>query len=157
MMFIRVKKNIRHIIYWLVSVILSAVLLLLTGLYSLTDDTKAALQFIWNYRIIKENYFRTTSDEKLFENATLGMISALDDPHSALLSGKKFDLFSNRQVENTVESEWLLAKTPMEISIFYRFFLIAALKKSVYNQKMNFSLWTESQFSVQNWRMLLSV
>lgn len=93
MMFIRVKKNIRHIIYWLVSVILSAVLLLLTGLYSLTDDTKAALQFIWNYRIIKENYFRTTSDEKLFENATLGMISALDDPHSALLSGKKFDLF----------------------------------------------------------------
>ena len=93
MMFIRVKKNIRHIIYWLVSVILSAVLLLLTGLYSLTDDTKTALQFIWNYRIIKENYFRTTSDEKLFENATLGMISALDDPHSALLSGKKFDLF----------------------------------------------------------------
>ena len=93
MMFIRVKKNIRHIIYWLVSVILSAVLLLLTGLYSLTDDTKAALQFIWNYRLIKENYFRTISDEKLFENATLGMISALDDPHSALLSGKKFDLF----------------------------------------------------------------
>lgn len=93
MMRMKTKINILQIIYWVGSVILSSFLILLIGIYSLTDNPKAALQFMLNYRIIKENYFRTIPDERLFENATLGMISSLDDPYSTLLSGKNFDFF----------------------------------------------------------------
>ena len=93
MMRMKTKINIRQIIYWVGSVILSAFLILLIGIYSLTDNPRLALQFMLNYRIIKENYFRTIPDERLFENATLGMISSLDDPYSTLLSGKNFDFF----------------------------------------------------------------
>ena len=93
MMRMKTKINIRQIIYWVGSVILSAFLILLIGIYSLTDNPKSALQFMLNYRIIKENYFRTIPDERLFENATLGMISSLDDPYSTVLSGKNFDFF----------------------------------------------------------------
>ena len=88
-----IRRNLFKILCWGLSAIAAAVIILCIGIFSLTDDPKALLQFFMDYRIIKDNYYKDISDGELFENAATGMVSGLGDPHSVRLSGKKFDAF----------------------------------------------------------------
>ena len=71
------------ILFWLGSVILTAILLVLGSL----------MKFLFTYQAVKENYFHEVTDDVLFEGASNGMVSALDDPYSMILSGDKYESF----------------------------------------------------------------
>ncbi|WP_276625074.1 S41 family peptidase [Dialister invisus] len=81
------------ILFWLGSVILTAILLVLGSLYMFTDSPSSLMKFLFTYQAVKENYFHEVTDDVLFEGASNGMVSALDDPHSMILSGDKYESF----------------------------------------------------------------
>ena len=82
-----VLRNMNKILFWLGSVILTAILLVLGSLYMFTDSPSSLMKFLFTYQAVKENYFHEVTDDVLFEGASNGMVSALDDPHSMILSG----------------------------------------------------------------------
>ena len=61
--------------------------------YSVTDHPKELMHFLVNYMDVKNNYFRPVSDATLFQGASEGMVAALGDPYSMVLSGEKYDSF----------------------------------------------------------------
>lgn len=63
------------------------------ALYTVTDQPMAFFHFLSTYKAVKENYFRPVSDQTLFQGASDGLLSALDDPYSMLLSGEKYNTF----------------------------------------------------------------
>ncbi|MFQ7109446.1 MAG: S41 family peptidase [Dialister invisus] len=81
------------ILFWLGSVILTAILLVLGSLYMFTDSPSSLMKFLFTYQAVKENYFHEVTDDVLFEGASNGMVSALDDPYSMILSGDKYESF----------------------------------------------------------------
>ena len=88
-----VLRNMNKILFWLGSVILTAILLVLGSLYMFTDSPSSLMKFLFTYQAVKENYFHEVTDDVLFEGASNGMVSALDDPHSMILSGEKYESF----------------------------------------------------------------
>ncbi len=88
-----VLRNMNKILFWLGSVILTAILLVLGSLYMFTDSPSSLMKFLFTYQAVKENYFHEVTDDVLFEGALNGMVSALDDPHSMILSGDKYESF----------------------------------------------------------------
>ena len=88
-----VLRNMNKILFWLGSVILTAILLVLGSLYMFTDSPSSLMKFLFTYQAVKENYFHEVTDDVLFEGASNGMVSALDDPHSMILSGDKYESF----------------------------------------------------------------
>lgn len=88
-----VLRNMNKILFWLGSVILTAILLVLGSLYMFTDSPSSLIKFLFTYQAVKENYFHEVTDDVLFEGASNGMVSALDDPHSMILSGDKYESF----------------------------------------------------------------
>lgn len=62
-------------------------------LYTITDRPMALFHFLSTYKAVKENYFRPVSDDTLFQGASAGLLSSLDDPYSMLLSGEKYSTF----------------------------------------------------------------
>lgn len=86
-------KNLNKIIFWFLSVIACSILILGAGLFFIIDKPSALLKFLFDYQIIKENYFRDIDDNTLFNGATSGMVSSLGDPHSVFLSGEKYEDF----------------------------------------------------------------
>ena len=58
-----------------------------------TDSPSSLMKFLFTYQAVKENYFHEVTDDVLFEGASNGMVSALDDPHSMILSGDKYESF----------------------------------------------------------------
>ena len=88
-----VLRNMNKILFWLGSVILTAILLVLGSLYMFTDSPSSLMQFLFTYQAVKENYFHEVTDDVLFEGASNGMVSALDDPYSMILSGDKYESF----------------------------------------------------------------
>ena len=88
-----VLRNMSKILFWLGSVILTAILLVLGSLYMFTDSPSSLMKFLFTYQAVKENYFHEVTDDVLFEGASNGMVSALDDPHSMILSGDKYESF----------------------------------------------------------------
>ncbi len=54
---------------------------------------ESAANFIKDYSFIKKEYFRNISDDALFLGASKGMVSALNDPYTTLISGDKFKSF----------------------------------------------------------------
>lgn len=88
-----VLRNMNKILFWLGSVILTAILLILGSLYMFTDSPSSLMKFLFTYQAVKENYFHEVTDDVLFEGASNGMVSALDDPHSMILSGDKYESF----------------------------------------------------------------
>ena len=88
-----VLRNMNKILFWLGSVILTAILLVLGSLYMFTDSPSSLMKFLFTYQAVKENYFHEVTDDVLFEGASNGMVSALDDPYSMILSGDKYESF----------------------------------------------------------------
>lgn len=88
-----VLRNMNKILFWLGSVILTAILLVLGSLYMFTDSPSSLMKFLFIYQAVKENYFHEVTDDVLFERASNGMVSALDDPYSMILSGDKYESF----------------------------------------------------------------
>lgn len=88
-----VLRNMNKILFWLGSVILTAILLVWGSLYMFTDSPSSLMKFLFTYQAVKENYFHEVTDDVLFEGASNGMVSALDDPHSMILSGDKYESF----------------------------------------------------------------
>ena len=88
-----VLRNMNKILFWLGSVILTAILLVLGSLYMFTDSPSSLMKFLFTYQAVKENYFHEVTDGGLFEGASTGMVSALDDPYSMILSGDKYESF----------------------------------------------------------------
>ena len=88
-----VLRNMNKILFWLGSVILTAILLVLGSLYMFTDSPSSLMKFLFTYQAVKENYFHEVTDDVLFEGASYGMVSALDDPYSMILSGDKYESF----------------------------------------------------------------
>lgn len=88
-----VLRNMNKILFWLGSVILTAILLVLGSLYMFTDSPSSLMKFLFTYQAVKENYFHEVTDDVLFEGASNGMVSALDNPHSMILSGDKYESF----------------------------------------------------------------
>jgi carboxyl-terminal processing protease len=88
-----VLRNMNKILFWLESIILTAILLVLGSLYMFTDSPSSLMKFLFTYQAVKENYFHEVTDDVLFEGASNGMVSALDDPHSMILSGDKYESF----------------------------------------------------------------
>ena len=86
-----VLRNMNKILFWLGSVILTAILLVLGSLYMFTDSPSSLMKFLFTYQAVKENYFHEVTDDVLFEGASNGMVSALDDPHSMILSGANYE------------------------------------------------------------------
>ncbi len=85
--------KLRKYFLWLMSVIFAAVLILAGGLYYMTDEPGAFIRFCRNFVIVKKYYYRPVSDKELLENATIGMVKSLQDPHSMLISGDKYEHF----------------------------------------------------------------
>lgn len=85
--------KLRKYFLWLMSVIFAAVLILAGGLYYITDEPGAFIRFCRNFVIVKKYYYRPVSDKELLENATIGMVKSLQDPHSMLISGDKYEHF----------------------------------------------------------------
>ena len=88
-----VLRNMNKILFWLGSDILTAIVLVLGSLYMFTDSPSSLMIFLFTYQAVKENYFHEVTDDVLFEGASNGMVSALDDPHSMILSGDKYESF----------------------------------------------------------------
>ena len=64
------------------------------GAYWLTGGhPDSFLHFLYTYRMVKENYFRPIDEDALWQGASRGMLSGLDDPYSTLLSGDSYNSF----------------------------------------------------------------
>lgn len=77
--------------WWIASSLVSGAVLSAGAVLSLTNDPAAFFHFLLDYQLVKEKYFRPVSDAALFEGASAGMVAALEDPYSALLTGKNYD------------------------------------------------------------------
>ncbi|WP_299144091.1 S41 family peptidase [uncultured Dialister sp.] len=64
------------------------------GAYWLTGGhPDSFFHFLYTYRMVKENYFRPIDEDALWQGASRGMLSGLDDPYSTLLSGDSYNSF----------------------------------------------------------------
>lgn len=88
-----ILKNKNIFLFWVISLICTAILIIWGGLYIFTDSPSALLKFLLTYKTVKENYLHDVNDQSLFEGAENGMVSALNDPHSILLTGSKYESF----------------------------------------------------------------
>ena len=78
---------------WIVSSLVGAMAIIGLFLFTFFDSPKAFLQFLHDYQIIRNRYFRPVSDETLFQGAVKGMASSLGDPYSLYLTGDVYKSF----------------------------------------------------------------
>lgn len=89
----KVSKKNKIIALWCASVIAGSISLTGIGILSITNDPSALFRFFHTYQLIHKEYFRDISDTALLDGASKGMVAALDDPYSALLTGDTFNSF----------------------------------------------------------------
>ncbi len=83
----------KECLLWCVSVVSGAVSLSGAALLAATDDPAALMRLIGTYRLIHGEYFRPVSDTELLDGASAGMVHALGDPYSTLITGDSYDDF----------------------------------------------------------------
>lgn len=83
----------KECLLWCVSVAAGAVSLTGAALLTVTDDPAALMRLVGTYRLIHGEYFRTVSDTELLDGASAGMVQALGDPYSGLVTGSDYDQF----------------------------------------------------------------
>lgn len=88
-----ILRNMNRILFWICSVIFTSIMLVLGGLYMFTNSPSSLMKFLFTYQAVKENYFHEITDDVLFEGASNGMVSALGDPYSMILTGDKYESF----------------------------------------------------------------
>ena len=82
------------------TVILSG-FVILGGAYWLTDGQPVSFfHFLQDYRLVKNNYFRPINEEALWQGASKGMLSSLEDPYSSILAGDTYNPSWKRQTGN---------------------------------------------------------
>lgn len=83
----------KECLLWCVSVVSGAVSLSGAALLAATDDPAALVRLIGTYHLIHGEYFRPVSDTELLDGASAGMVHALGDPYSTLITGDSYDDF----------------------------------------------------------------
>lgn len=80
-------------ILWSLSVISSSAALTGLGILSFTGNPDAFFRFLKTYQLIRQEYFREVDEEALWIGAERGMVAALGDPYSQLLTDDTYDSF----------------------------------------------------------------
>lgn len=83
----------KECLLWCISVVSGAVSLSGATLLAATDDPAALVRLIGTYYLIHGEYFRPVSDTELLDGASAGMVHALGDPYSTLITGDSYDDF----------------------------------------------------------------
>lgn len=78
---------------WIASVFVTSVLICNYVISVATRDFSAFSRFLEVYHAIETQYFREAPAGKLWDGATAGMVDALGDPYSELLTGEKYENF----------------------------------------------------------------
>lgn len=84
-----VKKKMA--LLWCLSVVSGSTALTGLTFLTLTDDPDGLVRLAQTYETIHREYFRTVSDRELLAGAARGMVEALGDPYSQLLTGAAYD------------------------------------------------------------------
>lgn len=84
-----VKKKMA--LLWCLSVVSGSAALTGLTFLAITDDPDGLLRLAQTYETIHKEYFRTVSDRELLAGAARGMVDALGDPYSQLLTGPAYD------------------------------------------------------------------
>lgn len=80
-------------ILWSLSVISGSAALTGLGILSFTGNPDAFFRFLKTYQLIRQEYFREVDEETLWIGAERGMVAALGDPYSQLLTDDTYDSF----------------------------------------------------------------
>ncbi|MGN0954187.1 S41 family peptidase [Dialister sp.] len=84
----------KRVTAFILAALFCALLLVAGGAVWLTGGyPQDFLRFLYTYRTLKENYFRPVDEDSLWQGASQGMLSSLNDPYSTVLSGDAYNSF----------------------------------------------------------------